>query len=102
MESESELLSQIELPYLLDRTPRLLFISLCNFVRLLFESSYYSRAVFIKLRTENEEIHWLQMPGRQSEEKLPCTLATATNTELKESDPFTDELEENELILEDC
>ena len=69
---------------------------------LLFESSYYSRAAFIKLGTEDEEIHWLQMPGRQSEEKLPCTLATATNTEFEESDPFTDELEENELTLEDC
>ena len=51
---------------------------------------------------EDEEIHWLQMPGRQSEETLPCTLATATDTELEESDPFADELEENELILEDC
>ena len=28
------------LPYLLDQTPRLLFISLRNFVRLLFESGY--------------------------------------------------------------
>jgi len=71
-------------------------------VRLLFESSYYSRAAFIKLGTEDEEIHWLQMPGRQSEETLPCMLATATDTELEESDPFTDELEENKLILEDC
>jgi len=71
-------------------------------VWLLFESGYYSRAVFIKLETEDEEIHWLQMPGRQSEETLPCTLTTATGTELEESDPFADELEENELILEDC
>ena len=70
--------------------------------QLLFESSYYSRAAFIKLGTEDEEIHWLQMPGRQSKETLPCTLATATDTELEESDPFADELEENELILEDC
>ena len=73
-----------------------------QFVWLLFESSYYSRAAFIKLGTEDEEIHWLQMPGRQSEETLPCTLATATDTELEQSDPFADELEENELILEDC
>jgi len=51
---------------------------------------------------EDEEIHWLQMPGRLSEETLLCTLAIATNTELEESDPFADELEENELILEDC
>ena len=37
-----------------------------------------------------------------------ATLATATDTELEESDPFADveededELEENELVLEDC
>ena len=62
-------------------------------------SSYYSRAVFIKLGREDEEIHWLQMPGRQSEETLP---STATDTELEESDPFADELEENKLVLEDC
>jgi len=48
------------------------------------------------------------MPGRQSEETLPCMLATATDMELDESDPFADveedkyELEENELVLEDC
>ena len=77
--------------------PWLLFISLLNFVWLLFESGYYSRAVFIKVGKEDEEIHWLQMPARQSEETLPCTFATAT----RESDPFADELEENELILED-
>ena len=48
------------------------------------------------------------MPGRKSEETLPCTLATAMDTELEESDPFADveedeyELQENELVLEDC
>ena len=57
-----------------------------NFVRLLFDSDYYLRAALIKLGTEDEEIHWLQMPGRQSKETLPCTLATATDTELEESD----------------
>ena len=36
-------------PYLLDQTPRLHFISSRNFVRLLFESGYKSRAAFIKL-----------------------------------------------------
>ena len=66
------------------------------------------RAAFIKLVTEDEEIHCLQTPGRQSKGTLPCTLATATDTELEESDPFTDveededELEENKLVLEDC
>jgi len=58
------------IPYLLDLTPRLSH----SFVRLLIESSYYSKAVFIKLGVENEEIHcpkegskveWLQMPGSQ-------------------------------------
>ena len=48
--------------------------------------SYYSRAAFIKLRG----------------------IATATDTEIKKPDPFTDidedknELEENEVVLEDC
>ena len=68
----------------LDWTLWLLFISMRNFVRLLFDSDYYLRAALIKLGTEDEEIHWLQMPGRQSKETLPCTLATATDTELEE------------------
>ena len=34
--------------YLPDQTPRLLFISSRNFVRLLFESGYYSRAATIR------------------------------------------------------
>ena len=52
-------------------------------------------------------MEWLQTPGSQSEETL-LMLATAMDTELEESDPFTDveededELEENELVLEDC
>jgi len=37
--------------------------SLRNFVWLLFESGYYLRVVYIKLGTEDEEIHWLQMPA---------------------------------------
>lgn len=47
------------------------------------------------------------MPGSQSERDT-STLATATDSELDESDPFADveededELEENELVLEDC
>ena len=36
-----------QLPYLLDQTPRLLFISPHYLVRLLFESSHYSRAMFV-------------------------------------------------------
>ena len=83
---------------------------------LLIESSYYSRAVFIKLGTEDEEIHclkeaskveWLQTPG-ESIRRGTAMLATATDTKLEESDLFVDveedenELEENELVLEDC
>ena len=51
-----------------------------------FFCGYYSRAVFIKIRG----------------------IATATDTEIKELDPFADisedenELEENEVVLEDC
>ena len=56
----------------------------------------------------SRKVEWLQTLGRKSKETLPCTLATAMDTELKESDPFADveededKLEENELILEDC
>ena len=42
---------------------------------------------------------------RESIQRDIATLATATVSELKESDPFADvedELEENELVLEDC
>jgi len=70
--------------------------------QLLFESSYYLNVALIKLGMEDEETHWLQMPRWQFEERLPFTLATATDIELEKSDPFADELEENKLILEDC
>ena len=43
--------------------------------------------------------------ARESIRRDIATLATATDTELKESDPFADvedELEENKLVLEDC
>jgi len=49
----------LQLMYSLDQMPWLLFISSRNFV-LLFESGYYSRAVLIKLGTEDEEIHCLK------------------------------------------
>ena len=63
--------------------------------------------------TEDEEIHCLKEDGvaadaRESIRRDTATLATATDTELEESDPFADveededELEENELVLEDC
>ena len=101
-------------PYSLDQTPRLLFILLRKFVQLLFESGYYSRAEFIKLGMEDEEIHCLKEGGvaadaRKSIRRDTATLATAMDTKFEESDPFTDveedkddELEENKLVLEDC
>jgi len=49
----------VAIPYSFNQTLRLLFISSHNFVWLLFESGYYLRAVFIKLRMEDEEIHCL-------------------------------------------
>ena len=70
------------IPYLLDQTLRLLCISPCDLVRLLFKSGVYYL----------------------SEEKT-ATLGTA---EQEESGPFTDiddnkdEIAENEIVLEDC
>ena len=88
----------------------LLFISSRNLVKLLFESGYYSRAVFIKLRKEEEDIHCLKEGCSECRclAVNPATLATVMDTELEESDPFADveededELEENELVLADC
>jgi len=42
--------------------------------------------------------------ARESIRRDTATLATAMNTQLEESDPFKDEddLEEKELVLEDC
>ena len=83
-------------------------------MQLLFESGYYSRAEFIKLGMEDEEIHCLKEGGvaadaRKSIRRDTATLATAMDTKFEESDPFTDveedkddELEENKLVLEDC
>ena len=84
-------------PTALDQMLQLLFISSRNFVWLLFESSYYLRAVF-KLGMEDEEIHCLKEGGvgadtRESTQRdtatlATATLATATDTELEESRPF--------------
>ena len=79
----------------------LLCISSPNFVRLLFESGYYSRAVFVKLRTEDEEIHCLKVgevaaDARESIRIDTATLATAMDTELEESDPIADVEEEED------
>ena len=77
---------------LCDQTPRLLFISSCNFVQLLFESSYYSRPAFIKLGTEDEETHCLKQGGvaadaRESIRRDTAMLAAVMGTELEKSDP---------------
>ena len=45
-----------KVPYSLKQTPWLLFISWRNFVWLLFESSYYSIAAFIKLGMEDDPL----------------------------------------------
>ena len=62
---------------------------------------------------EDKEIHWLKRGGvaadtRESIQRDTTTLATATDTELEESDPFADveedkdELEENEFVQYTC
>ena len=43
-----------QLPYMTEWTPRLLLISACNLVRLLFESGVYSRAASISFRAGTE------------------------------------------------
>ena len=50
----------------------------------------------------------MAVDARESTQRDTATLATVTDTELDESDPFADVeedengLEENELVLEDC
>ena len=50
----------------------------------------------------------MAVDARESIQRDTAMLATVTDTELKESDSFADvkddedELEENELVLEDC
>jgi len=70
-------------------------------VWLLFESCYYLGAAFIKLWTEDEEIHCLKEGGvaadaRESIQRDTATLASVTDTELEKSDPFAD-VEEDEM-----
>ena len=64
--------------------PRLLFISWPNFMRRLFKSGDQSRAVFIYI----SEV-----------EARPQTTHTCMK---EEADPFTDIVEENKLVLDDC
>ena len=67
----------------------------------------------IRLGTEGEEIHCLKEGGvaadaRESIQRDTATFTTAMDTKLEDSDPFInveedeDELEEKELVLEDC
>ena len=42
----------------------------------------------MKKSTASRKAEWLQMPGSQSEET--ATFATVTDTEFKESEPFSD------------
>ena len=62
----------------------------------------------MKKSTASRKVECVQMPGIESIRRDTATLATAMDTELKESDPFTDveededELEENKFVLEDC
>ena len=57
---------------------------------------------------EDEEIHCLKEGGVAADAGESIRRDTATDTELKESDPFADVeedkdvLEENKLVLEDC
>jgi len=71
----------VYLLYSLNQMPRLLFILSHNFVRLVFESGYYLRAVFIKLGTEDKKILLLKEGGmaadaRESIRRDAAMLAT--------------------------
>ena len=65
------------IPYSLDQTPWLLFISSPEFVRRLFKSGDYSRAAFINTSSCQK--------ARQSLEKL-----SIDRTDLGDSGPFAD------------
>ena len=115
----------LQLLYSLDQTPRLLFNSAPNFVRHLFESGDYSRAAFISLSKRPQasptfnitfktwewpaihcrRVEWLPMPGRQSAQKRPHSLTSTLQTRRRKLIPsltLENELEENELVLDDC
>ena len=76
----------------------------------IIQKSFCARGIsVITDRTEDEEIHCLKEGGvaadaRESIRRDTATFATATDTKLEESDveEDKDELEENELVLEDC
>ena len=95
-------MSTLRILYSLDRT---LFISSHNFVQLLFESSYYSRAAFINLGTDDEEIHCLKQGGvaadaRESIRRDTAMLATVTDTEFEESDSGRADVEEDKDLFQ--
>jgi len=72
----------------------------------------HSRAVFIKIWTENEipcpKEGGVAADARESIRRDTATLAPVMDTKLEESHPLADveedkdELEENDLVLEDC
>ena len=90
----------------------LLFISSCNFVQLLFESGYYMRAAFIRLRTKmkkstaSRRAKWLQTPVSQCEERLPHLplqwIPSSRNQTPSQMLKDEDELEKKDLALKDC
>jgi len=64
-------------------------------VRLLFESGHYSRAAFIELRTEDEEIHFLKEGGvaadvRESTEETMPHLPLQWILSSRNQTPFAD------------
>ena len=86
--------------------PWLLFISLRNFLRLLFKSGYYLRVAFIKLSRHRWDRRWrIQLPqgrwcGCRRQGVNPKRHCYACHCELEESDPFAD-VEGNEDELEE-
>ena len=81
-------------------------------MQLLFKNGYYLRAAFIKLgmkmkkSTASRKVEWLQTPMSQSEETLPCLplqqIPNSRNQTPSQMLKDKDELEEKELVPEDC
>ena len=74
-------------------------------MQLLFESSYYSRAAFINLGTDDEEIHCLKQGGvaadaRESIRRDTAMLATVTDTKFEESDSSHADVEEDKDLFQ--
>ena len=98
-----------KVPYSLKQTPWLLFISWGNFEWLLFESSYYSIAAFIKLGMEDDPLpqgRWSGCRHQGVNPKGQCHACHCNGYWAQGIRPFADveededELKENELVLE--